>query len=429
MININKSYKKAMNYYCEGNLDKSLSCCDKILSIDRSHSPTLNLKGLIYYVRGDLEQAKFFWKLSYKLNRDMVSKKYLEDSRTDEGNKYIFSQGVLLFNEVKVREALKCFIKCEESNFNSINLWNYISKCYMKLGQHNKSIKYVNDVLELDRHNEEALKIKSQLVELGIISKNISEQIKKKFTLGFITIIVIVLLSVGIFKGYKLLEERSILKGGNENKSQDNINSNSDNFQGNIEESNNNVNDNTKENVESEEIKEGKASFKEKELKSYIDSEEYENIINYIELYKEDDLHINDKIVVQSGIDLIKTKGVPYLYEKGSNLIENEKYEEAIDSLKLAYEYSDGSYLNEHILFMIGVSYENIGNIENSNKYYELYVEKYLDTGSYTEQCLYSLAVSNAIVNVEKARTYAEIIEDKFNSSEYNNTKIKEILE
>ena len=60
MVNINKLYKKAMDSYCDGNLDKALNYCDKVLRVDRSHSPTLNLKGLIYYVRGNLEEAKAF---------------------------------------------------------------------------------------------------------------------------------------------------------------------------------------------------------------------------------------------------------------------------------------------------------------------------------------------------------------------------------
>ncbi|MEG2289226.1 MAG: hypothetical protein RSA29_05290 [Clostridium sp.] len=422
MNNTNKLYKKAMNYYCDGMLDKSLKCCDKILVIERGHSPTLNLKGLIYYINGNLEEAKYSWNLSYKLNGDVVSKKYLDDSRIDEGNEFIFSQGVLLFNEIKIREALKCFMKCEKSNFNSLKLWNYISKCYMQLGQHQISVKYVGNVLELDRNNEEALKIKSQLIELGFIVKKKNE-VSKKTLISLVVIVFVIVLGISVLSGYKLLSKR------NQEKIQAGIDSNLDNFQGNNEKNNSNVDNSVSENEKGDEKKGTESLFQAKELNKYIENEEYENIINYISKHDISTLAINDKIVVQNAVDLIKTKGVIYLYEKGSNLIKDNNIEDAITSLKLAYEYSGESYLNEHILFMIGVSYEKLGNIENSNKYYEGYVDKYLEEGSYIEQCIYSLAVSNASVDIEKAKLYARIIVDKFQDSEYNNTKIKEILQ
>ncbi len=428
MVNVNKFYKKAMDFYCDGKLDKALNYCNKVLRLDRSHSPTLNLKGLIYYIRGDLEEAKTFWKLSYKLNGDMVSKKYLEDSRQDEGDMYIFSQGVHLFNEIKVKDSLRCFLKCENSHFNSINLWCYMAKCYMQLGGHNKAVKYVEDVLSIDKHNSEALKLRRQLTELGFIHKDVRIKFKK-VTVVLGAMCVVSLIGFGIFKGYNKTHEWLQSKQEEKSKETNEDKTNLDNFQGNSEETDKdaiieaenaqNKDDNSSNNND---------SFDVDTLKSYTEAEDYENIIKYIEKYDIEALNINDKIIAQNAANLIKEKGILALYEKGIAYMQDKKDDSAIESFNLVYKYSEDMYLNEHILFMMAGSYEDLEDIESANKYYESYVDKYLEGVSYIQQCVYSLAINNEGIDKEKSRKYAEIVTNKFNESEYNNSRIQNIL-
>lgn len=437
MVNINKLYKKAMDSYCDGNLGKALNYCDKVLRVDRSHSPTLNLKGLIYYIRGNLEEAKSLWKLSYKLNTDMVSKKYLEDSRHDEGDIYIFSQGVHLFNEVKVKEALKCFLKCESSDFNSINLRRYMAKCYMQLGEHNRAVKYVDDVLAVDKHNLEALKLKKQLIELGFIPKDTGLKFKKVTVIlgtGVVVICIISLIGFGAVKGYS--KAHQWLQSKNEEKKEE-INKDKtslDNFQGNSEKSEGNTTHDTESAQNKDEKEKGEdsgtknESFDSNTLKSYIEATDYESIIKYIEKYDIDALNINDKNMAQNAVNLIKENGLLALYEKGTKYMKDKKYDSAIEIFNSAYKYSEGMYLNEHILFMMADSYDNLEDMENANKYYEIYVDKYLEKGSYIEQCLYSLAINNKEIYNKKSKKYAEILHNKFSESEYNNSRIKDIL-
>jgi len=73
-------------------------------------------------------------------------------------------------------------------------------------------------------------------------------------------------------------------------------------------------------------------------------------------------------------------------------------------------------------------SYEGLEDIENANKYYEIYVDKYEKNGSYIEQCLYSLAINNEGIDKEKSKKYAKILTNRFSKSEYNNSRIKAIL-
>ena len=78
-----KNYMKAMDYYSEGNFEKALIYCEKSLELGRGNSAALNLKGLLYYLKGDLEEARNQWKINYRLNNDDVARKYLEDSSKD----------------------------------------------------------------------------------------------------------------------------------------------------------------------------------------------------------------------------------------------------------------------------------------------------------------------------------------------------------
>lgn len=425
----NKFYKKAMNYYCDGKLGKAALFCDKVLELERGHSPSLNLRGLIYYIQGNLQQAVYFWKLSYKLNGDMVSKKYLEDSKKDEADLYIFNQGVLLLNEYKVREALNCFIKCEGSNFNSLSLWGYIAKCYMQLGEYKKSIRYVNQILELDINNVEALLLKGQLKELGVYEKS-NREIKNIKIMASIPIALLIgfVVVFGSFKGYHLIknwvEGRQVSSSGKVGNN-GGENTNNDNFLGNSDENKNNKTENPEDN---EEIESEITSFNGATLSTFISTKNFEEMIKYLDNFNEEKLSTNEKSIVNEAKKLIVDEGIEKIYEAAMDSMKNEKYKEAIDKLKLAYKYSSTSYLNEHILFMLAASYEKEKNIEVSNEYFELYAKDYLKTGSYIQQCLYSLAVNNKDIDNEKSKKYAELLISNYEDSEYNNTIIKDIL-
>lgn len=425
MSKINKIYKKAMNNYCEGKLDKALVYCDKVLEVERGHAPTLNLKGLIFYIRGELEQAKFFWKLGYKLNGDMVSKKYLEDVRKDENDYFIYNQGVLLFNGMKVRESLNCFLKCEGSHFNCINLWTYMSKCYMQLGEYEKSIKYVQEAIKTDCKNAEAIKIENQLVELGIMEKRKKSKTKPVIiTAGVVAALMIIFgvyKSVGYITAYKANKEAEKLNSISENKEIP-----AETEKPAIQEES--KTEPEEEQSKPEEVQVATETFDAEKLKEYINNEEYENIIEYIEKFDGQSLGTNDKSVIESGKTLVLDKGVEKLYNDGSSYIESKDYNSAISKLSLAYKYSSGSYLNEHIVFMLASCYDNLGDVETSNKYYESYVDSYLKEGSYIEQCLYSLVVNNKGIDSDKSKKYAQILYDNYRQSDFNNSIVKEVL-
>ena len=74
-----KIYVKAMSKYNDGYIDKSLALCEKSISLNITNAAALNLKGILYYLKGDLDNSKKMWDINYKRNNDKVSKKYLKD--------------------------------------------------------------------------------------------------------------------------------------------------------------------------------------------------------------------------------------------------------------------------------------------------------------------------------------------------------------
>ncbi len=412
-----------MNYYCDGNLNKAMLYCDKVLAVNREHSPTLNLKGLICYIKGDLESAQMNWKINYKINGDGVSKNYLEDSKNDKNKLYLYSQGVLFFNEVKVRKALECFVECENSHFNSINLWSYIALSYMKLGDYDNCIKYMEQILSVDRNNSIALEINKQLQDIKIIKKQIPWKSIKITTI--VLVIALILFSTSVFIYSKRSHIRNIFSTRSQIEKVDEESTNNSNFQGNII---GNSKDESEKYEENNNSNEKKAEFNKEVVTGLLKNKKYEEIYDYIETVDIEELSINEKVVVEDAKVVIMEEGVNYFYEEASKLIHENNYDKSLNFLKKAYKYSEKSYLKEHILYMLGFSSEKIGDIENSNKYYEEYAKIYIKDGVYIEQCLYNLSINNEKIDIDKSKKYSKILKENFAKSEFNNTKIKEIL-
>jgi tetratricopeptide (TPR) repeat protein len=129
-----KLYTKAINCYNEGYIEKSLEYCEKSISENLKNTSAINLKGLLYYLKGDLENAQALWKMNSQVNKDLVSKKYLEDSISDEEKKRYYQAALNCMKELKIKEALQLLEQCKDSDFNSINVSNSIAICYIKLG-------------------------------------------------------------------------------------------------------------------------------------------------------------------------------------------------------------------------------------------------------------------------------------------------------
>lgn len=413
MNRVKKLYDKAIKKYEDGYIDEAIDICEEIMSLSMKYKPAINLKGLLYYFKGDLKSALALWKLNYEVNNDKVSKKYLEGLKEDEKRFSMYVSAIKLIHNNEIDKALRMLIKCRESDYNRINVDNSIAICYLKLKQYDKVINYINRVLEIDIKNITAINNKKKLKNKETKFNN--KKSNKKVIL--ISIIMILIIIVGVtLKIYK------INIGNIVNKSNNKLNNISSNKTNNINSNKSDTKINNK--------KQNGAKFKYEELSKAIDNKDFNKIYELSSYWqnKKDKLNIKDKTLLVKSEDILKDEGVKYFYNIGRKDLEaNNKGYEAIYNFKRAYNYGSDSYLYGHILFMLGVSYQNEDDVNNALKCYEEYETKY-PKENYIQEVLYRTAILYKDINLDKSKKYAKKLLESYPNCQYANSKIKDIL-
>ena len=445
-----KLYVKAMNKYNDGYIDKALSLCEKSISLNNANAAALNLKGILYYIKGDLEKAKQAWSINYKRNNDKVSIKYLNDSVRDKEKLQLYVNALESIKKFNISGALKLLEQCSKSHFNFINVNNYISNCYIKQGEYDKALQYIDEVIRVDKKNTQAIANKNIIIEYGNLKREINYKKISKVAVSIMLIVIIILFAEkNIYRvkdfskvsinGLKKIqskiplinnkdtqeikdienikEVKNLDKTGNQKSVE--IKSNSE-----VEKQNANSNDQdttvnkTQENIE----------FPKQKLEKSIKDNNMEQIVGYVNEWKDVELDMNDKLLIVKGEDIIKSNGVMFFYDKGMSYINDKKFKEAQKYFLYALPYSEGNYLQEHIIYMLAVSYKSVSDFQNSVKYYELSLKQF-PRGSYVEEVLYNLIIINKEVDIKKSKSYAQQLVKRFPNSLYNNTIVKNVLE
>ena len=114
----NKLYIEATSLYEKGYIDKALEKCEEGIAEDMKNSVILNLKGLLLYLKGDLNGAVTVWKINSDFNDDTTAKNYIKDSKEDEKRLVLYKNAEKLIRDIHIDEAIN---KCRE-NFNNIKI-------------------------------------------------------------------------------------------------------------------------------------------------------------------------------------------------------------------------------------------------------------------------------------------------------------------
>lgn len=401
-----KLYVKAIKYYNEGYLEKALEICEKCISENINNTSAVNLKGLLYYLRGDLENAQALWKMNYHVNKDLVSKKYLEDSKNDEEKKNLYNEALKLMKEIKIKEALALFKLCKNSDFNTINVDNYITLCYIKLGEYAEAQNSIEQVLKVDKTNKEALTHRKELIEFGIIKR---EKGLLKYSIAVLVCVFLLSAAAIIFNNNKSPKTGSIAKDTIETQSVKNNEVIAD-----------------KENIEKP-LEKVNEEFPIKALEKAIGEADYEELYGITSVWQDKSLKEGELRVLVNAKEQLSQKGVEYFYNKGREFFSSKDYNKAIEYFLKAYAYGNENYLLSHITYMLGVSYQRIGDFNNIIKYYSEYDSKY-PNGDYEPTILYELALIYKDVDEVKSKSYAERLARLYSKSIYNNSIINEIL-
>lgn len=398
----NNLYKKALALFENGKIDRAIEVCEKSIAEDARNKAAMNLKGMIFYFKGDLEEAKKVWKLNCKINKDKVTEKYLNGIENDEKLFNYFLKALKCMEKLKISEALELLKKCEESDYNCINVSNNIAICNVKLGDYEKANIYLEKVLKLDKYNETAVETKKQLENIGVIKSKFHFKSLLK-PIAAVLILFIIIGSVYVYnKNFKNARKVSMK---NEKKVT------------------------VKKKLKSVPKKQIKVQnkFNAAELENAINNKDYDKIVYYEETFKDKDVRINDEAILNKALEVLKNDGVLYFYTTGCSYVKKGDYANAKLYFLKAYNYGSSSYLYKDIIYFIGTTYKNLGDIENEIKYYEMYDSNY-KTGSYEETVLYELAVAYKDIDKGKAKSYANSLEQHYPTSIYNNSVIKSII-
>lgn len=399
-----KLYRKALMMYHRGEINKSLMLCEKSISCSLKNSSAINLKGLLYYLMGDMQSARVLWLMNKQENRDKVSEKYLEDLNEDKERLDIYYAAVKLLEELEVNSALELFEKCSESDFNAVNVSNYRSLCYIKKGEYKKAQECIDKVLQMDKHNKIALQNNKVLEEYGITREKAGLKPYIIITAGVIIAVSLLTMGKYIIKNINTTAYKSSLhQQVPQVKSKKAQNTASvQNIQQDI--------------------------FPYNEINSYINNKNYDGLYNDVVKWKDKSFQTMDKTLMDKAVAVLKVDGSNYMYNTAMKLKKAGDQKEARDYFLKAYNFNSGSYLKEHIIYMLGATSENLGDIENQLKYYTEYIDKYPE-GTYAPTVYYKLAMCYKDKNNSQALSYAQKLHNQYPDSIYNNDKLKALLQ
>ena len=419
-------YNKAVNLYNDGYINKSLEICEKILANDLSSSEVLNLKGLMLYQKGLLKDSRIVWKLNYDINKDMMAKKYIEDSESDENRLKLYKEAEYNLKNMNIDKALALFRECAQSDFNSIKVNTGIAMCYARKGDNFRAKEYVDKALQIDNEAVTANEVKKDLEKLGICS---SENNFSKNILIVITILFVIgAIGIGGYSIYNKIKVNNseIQYADNDfNSEEENLSISIENEDSETEQTLNEEVENISENyVENTNISK---QFNKDNVSATLSSKDLDELFNQIDGVDKENLSVEELELYNDAVSLLKTDGVAKFYEYGVWYFNNKDYNSANDELNKAYKYCNENYLKEHIVFYKGSTASQIGDNNDALKLYKEYYSLY-PKGAYIEGVLYELALLTNTTNKDMGKQYAEELVNKFPNSVYINDYIKEII-
>ncbi|MDT8715858.1 tetratricopeptide repeat protein [Clostridium sp. 19966] len=416
-MNKGKYYKKATSLYNKGEIDKAIKLCEKIISMDLKNSAVLNLKGLLLYLKGDIEDAESLWKINKYYNNDKVSQKYLQGVEKDRLKLDMYNQSLQLITELRINEAVLLLETCRESDFNLINVCNTLAACYIKQGKYQEAEENINKVFSIDIKNKEALSTKKILIEYGILKKN--NKNFKILSAAFISCVLI----IGIYGYYNILNKSSL--NSKNNKAISNTVSVPEKQK--VSEpakSSTNNSANTSLNTANTNVQD---QFPSDKLKDAVNKNSFDDIYDIVKQYKDYSGNEDNKILINQSISLLQQSGSKYFYDTAREKHKANQYEAAISYYNKCLEYNQDENIKPDLIFMIADCYKNLNNIDKATEFYDQYL-KFNSQNGYQETALYEMVLIYKDRDKEKAKAYAESLINKYPKSIYNNSIVKAVL-
>ncbi|WP_406541896.1 tetratricopeptide repeat protein [Clostridium ljungdahlii] len=338
-----KIYNKALKKYNDGYIDKAIELCEESISLNIKNRASINLKGLLFYLKGDLDKAQKLWKMNHQVNGDGVSEKYLGSLKEDDVRFSLYVKALRLIRELKINEALKLLEQCAESDFNYIKVNNYSALCYIKKGEYKSALEKLNNVLRVDVNNDEAKKTMKMLEDLNVVKKKFPLKKVACISAGVICSVVLIVL---IFNGIK---NKSLLNKNFAKIKTSTIKNSGQKASG--------VSNKAKPKVETT-----KEVFPQEKFKGYIQNKDYDSIYIEVKKWKDKQLSTDEGALLSEGSNLLKQDGSAYFYKLGTNYLNSKDYNNAKAYLTKAYEFGSENYLYADIIYMLATTLDSSGD-------------------------------------------------------------------
>lgn len=408
----NKMYLQAIELFHEGYIDKAIKKCGSRVSDNINNPSILNLKGLLFYIKGDLNAAKAIWKINLERNRNAQAKVYIDDCKYDKEKLDMYNEAEGLLRQMHVDAAIDILEMCTTSDFNKIKVNLSLAICYLKKGDYSKSSVYLTKVLEIDKTNKVAIEVAKQLSEYAGIKLEVR---KKRVKLKVIIPCIIILIAA--FAGSYFLFTDKIKDEGNKETASSTVVQPYD------------------KKVDSNRIEDDKNGETTKDTLVNIDEVEddiknldYDKLDEVVSKYKDSNFTGKDKAVYEQAKETLSSDdGINYFYNKGLTLFNNKDYENSNNEFEKVIIYGEDNYLYQHALYFTANGEYDISDNESAIKYFEEYFNKYKD-GTYIEEVTYKLAILYKGEDLDKAKSYAQYLKDNHPDSMYNNEVISNLL-
>lgn len=410
-IKKDKAYIKAVRYYEECEIEKAIKKCEESISNSLKNSSALNLKGLLLYLKGDLDGAITQWKINSDFNDDSMAKNYIYDSKSDMERLALYRNGEMLLKSLAIDEAIDSLNKCTESDFNAIRVNLALAICFGKKGDYSTSSVYVSKVLNIDKNNSGAKALAKEIEEVQGIKLEVTK--RHNMLKHTIVIIVLCLIFTGVVITYRLIE---INKAEEISKSESITE---------VIEEVPPINEDEKEET-GETKSENLVNYD--ELQERINNKDFDSIYNSMKDISVENIQGEEKAIYFRGKEILETEGVSFFYKKGSELYNEKNFNEAKIQFVKGYEYGAKNYLYPHIIFFNAASDEQLGNVDNAIKEYGEYYNTYKED-TYISETIYKLAILNMDKDRDKSILYAKEIREDHEDSIYNNQVISNLLD
>lgn len=384
-------YNKGLVSFNSKNITEAVSNLNKSIELFSKDIDSLNLLGLIYYVKADFNKALRCWKDSLAVSSENnVAINYLNYIESESFNRiiHIFNNGIEAYDTEDYYRCISVIKEVVEEAPDIIESYEILASCFVILGEYKKAKKWVNQIKRLDLTNEKAIYLEAVINESIEDQNNMESKRFSNKNLGFILLgLIVILLAINIYQNYVNNNLKDIY--ADEKFS----------FQATINRT-----------EESNRVLKVTNELLVNELETFIDSKENE---------------VAETINPSLGIIVNDEKAT---FNSALVLFKNKKYLDAVDEFLNIVNHGTELYLIKESTYYIAVAYEKYNDIDEAMKWFSQYIDNYIG-GNYYDDSLYNYGLLLYKYGyTEEAKGVFNRLVKEVPGSIFNNSRVNYIL-